>query len=170
MFDGNDLQEYTALPPAIYPGCKSLFLVSMPSVDSEIDQFYFADESNRFWPTLGAIFEMPIATKEDRLAILEQNQIGIWSIVKSCKRYLSREDTMQDIVLNDITAFLQEHPTIERIICVSHDALRLLQEADAQAAVMAVYAPSPSAADLWYDSVEKLIPEYRKALGLTSSF
>ncbi|WP_283651380.1 DNA-deoxyinosine glycosylase [Ileibacterium valens] len=170
MFNDSDLQEYRALAPAIYPDCTTLVLVSMPSVDSEVDQFYFADSSNRFWPVMGAIFNMPSETKEERLAILEQNHVGIWSVVKSCMRYLSREDTMQDIVLNDISGFLKEHPSIKRIVCVSHDALRLLQEADGQAAAIACYVPSPSAADLWYDSVEKLAPEYQKAFGLNSEF
>lgn len=73
---------------------------------------------------------------------------------------------MQDIVLNDIHGFLQTYPTITRIVCISHDTLRLLQQADPAAAAMAVYVPSTSAADLWYDSVEKLMPEYRRALGL----
>ena len=166
MFKESDLQEYNALPPAIYPGCQTLVLVSMPSVDSEIDQFYFADSSNRFWPVMGAIFNMPCETHEERLAILEKNHIGIWSVVKSCLRYLSREDTMQDIVLNDISGFMKEHPQISRILCVSHDALRLLQEADGAAGALAVYVPSPSAADLWYDSVEKLMPVYNRAMGI----
>lgn len=166
MFNVSDLQEYTALPPAVFEGCETLVLVSMPSVDSERDQFYFADSSNRFWPVMGAIFQMPCETREQRIEILKKNKIGIWSVVKSCMRYLSREDTMQDIVLNDISGFLKEHPGIHRILCVSRDALRLLQEADYNAASMAVYVPSPSAADLWYDSVEKLMPEYQRALGL----
>lgn len=73
---------------------------------------------------------------------------------------------MQDIVLNDIPGFLAAHPAISRIVCISHDTMRLLKEADYSAAAEAVYVPSTSAADLWYDSVEKLMPDYKRALGL----
>lgn len=166
MFDETNLQEYTALDPIVYPDSTTLILMSMPSVDSEREQFYFADESNRFWPLMSAIYHMPVQTKEQRLELLKSNHLAMWSVVKSCLRYLSREDTMQDIVLNDIPGFLQEHPAINRIICISHDTLRLLKEADYQAAQEAVYVPSTSAADLWYDSVEKLLPEYQEALGV----
>lgn len=166
MFENTDLQEYKALDPIVFPDSKILILMSMPSVDSEMEKFYFADESNRFWPLMSAIYKMPVETKEQRLELLKDNHIAMWSVVKSCLRYLSREDTMQDIVLNDISQFLAEHPTIERIVCISHDTIRLLKEADYNAAQEAVYVPSTSAADLWYDSVEKLLPDYKKALGV----
>lgn len=166
MFDKANLQEYTALDPIVYPDSTTLILNSMPSVDSEAAKMYFADESNRFWPLMSAIYKMPAETTEQKLELLKSNHLAMWSVVKSCLRYLSREDTMQDIVLNDIPTFLQEHPSINRIVCISHDTIRLLKEADPDATVMAVYVPSTSAADLWYDSVEKLLPEYERALGV----
>lgn len=166
MFEQTDLQKYTALDPIVYPDSTTLILMSMPSVDSEKEQFYFADPGNRFWPLMGALYDMPVETKEQRLDVLKQNKLALWSVVKSCYRYLSREDTMQDIVLNDIPAFLNAHPAISKIVCISHDTMRLLKEADYQAAAEAVYVPSTSAADLWYDSVEKLMPDYSRALGL----
>ena len=166
MYDTTDLQQYTALAPAVWENSQILFLVSMPSVDSENDNFYFADSDHRFWPTLSAVYNMPCSTKEECLQILQQNNLAIWSVVKSCLRHMSRENTMQDIVLNDMAGFLAQYPNISRIICVSRDVEVLLKEADPAAAEMAVYVPSPSAADLWYDSVEKLVPEYSRALGL----
>lgn len=166
MFDATNLQEYTALDPVVYPDSTTLILMSMPSVDSERENFYFADPGNRFWPLMGAIYQMPVETNEERLEILKKNKLALWSVVKSCMRYLSREDTMQDIVLNDIQGFLKEHPSISRIVCISHDTMRLLKEADYFAAQEAVYVPSTSAADLWYDSVEKLMPDYKRALGV----
>lgn len=166
MFEDSNLQEYTALDPIVFDDSKILILMSMPSVDSEQAKFYFADESNRFWPLMSAIYQMPVETREQKLELLKTNHLAMWSVVKSCLRYLSREDTMQDIVLNDIPGFLQEHPTIDRIVCISHDTIRLLKEADFNAASEAVYVPSTSAADLWYDSVEKLLPEYKRALGV----
>lgn len=165
MFNRNDLQEYTALDPIVSDRSTTLILMSMPSVESEKEKFYFADSSNRFWHVMSVIYHMPVDTKEQCLDLLSANNIAVWSVIKSCWRYLSREDTMQDIILNDIPEFLARYPRIRRIVCISHDTLQLLQQADPKAAQIASYVPSTSAADLWYDSVDKLIPEYARALG-----
>lgn len=168
MFKLSELQEYTALDPIISEDCKTLVLDSMPSVKSEQDNFYFSDSSSRFWPILAVLYKMPAKTREEQMALLQKNHIGIWSIIKTCLRYCSRDDTMEDIVLNDIEAFLKQYPNINRIVCVSHDSMRLLQEADPRAALMAFYVPSPSMDDLWYDNLDQLIPEYAKAFGITA--
>lgn len=166
MYRESELQEFHALDPVVSDDCTILILVSMPSVDSIRENSYYADPANRFWPLLSAIYRMPVQTKEERMDLLKKNHIAIWSVIKTCLRYKSREDTMQDIVLNDISAFLKKYPRIRRIVCVSHDTLRLLQEADLQACSMAYYVPSTSSADLWYDAVDKLLPEYARALGV----
>ena len=70
MFELKDLQEYTALPPVVFDAPKTLILMSMPSVDSEEARFYFADESNRFWPLLSAIYQMPAETPQERLELV----------------------------------------------------------------------------------------------------
>lgn len=166
MFKLSELQEYTALDPIISEDCTTLVLVSMPSVKSEQENFYFSDSGSRFWPIMSLLFRMPARTREEQMTLLKKNHIGIWSIIKSCLRYFSRDDTMEDIVLNDIESFLDSHPNINRIVCVSHDSMRLLQEADPRAALMAFYVPSPSEDDSWYDSMDQLIPEYAKAFGI----
>ncbi len=166
MFSPSDLQEFTALPPIVSDDDTTLILDSMPSVDSHREKFYFADTSNRFWPVMSAICHMPAKTKEQRRELLKAHHIALWSVIKSCLRYESREDTMEDIVLNDMEGFLARYPKIDRIVCVGHDTLRLLEEADPAAAQLAAYVPSASAADLWYDSDEKLMPQYAKAIGV----
>ena len=166
MYDELELQEFHALAPVVSDTSTTLILMSMPSVDSEREQFYFADTSNRFWPLMSTLYHMPAKTRQERLDLLAKNHIALWSVIQACLRHESREDTMQDIVLNDVHAFLKQYPKISRIVCISHDTYRLLQEADAQAAAMAYEVPSPSAADLWYDSTEKLMAAYARALGL----
>jgi hypoxanthine-DNA glycosylase len=162
----NDLQEYKSLAPAVFSNPTTLILVSMPSVDSHLANFYFADKDNRFWPLLGTIYNMPYETRQQQLDILEKNHLALWSAVKSCLRYLSREDTMQDIVMNDLSGFLSQYPSITRVVCVSRETQHLVQEALYQPGISIEYVPSPSAADLWYDSVEKLEPDWKEALGL----
>ncbi len=164
--DESSLQTFTSLKPVFFDEPKILILVSMPSVDSHLADFYYADEDNRFWPLMGALYQMPVSTDQERLDLLKANHLALWSVVKSCKRHLSEEDTMQDIQLNDIDTFLTEHPSIERILCVSRRTEHLLEEALYEPSLPVYYVPSPSAADLWYDSVEKLEPEWRSALGI----
>lgn len=166
MYDQAGLQQYTALAPLVFPNSKYLFLVSMPSVDSEATKTYFGDPANHFWKVLSLIYGMPIETREEKIALCEKNQIAIWSIVKSCLRHMSREDTMQDIVLNDIQGFLNEHPTIQKILCVSHETKHLLDESNYMGNLEVEYVPSPSGADLYYEEPSKLVPRYKQALGI----
>ncbi len=166
MFLFQDLQPCTALEPIISQDTTTLILVSMPGMESLHEKFYFVDTDSCFWPLMSLIYRMPVFSKEDKLKLLSQNHIGIWSIIKSCFRYKSRNDTIEDIVLNDIQPFLAHYPNIKRILCTSHESMRLLQEADPKAALIASSVPSPSTYDLWFDSLEKLVPEYKKALGL----
>lgn len=164
MYDTTSLQQYTALDPIVFENSTNLFLVSMPSVKSEESGMYFGDPANHFWSVLGAIYEMPYETDEEKIAICQQNRIAIWSVVQSCLRHLSREDTMQDIVLNDMNDFLQAHPNIQNIICVSRETERLLEESNFEGNVNVTYVPSPSGADLDYESVDRLVPRYEQAL------
>lgn len=166
MFHFSDLQEFTALDPIISDDCTTLILMSMPGVDSEREKFYFSEPHSQFWPLMSVIYHMPADNREERLQLLNTNHIGIWSIIKSCLRFQSREETIDDIVLNDMKGFLKTYPNITRIVCISHNTMRLLQEADPQAAVMASDVPSPSEDDLWFESVDTLIPEYSRALGV----
>ena len=164
MYDTTSLQQFTALEPIVFENSTVLFLVSMPSVKSEEHKLYFGDPANHFWPVLGAIYNMPYASDEEKLAICQTHGIAIWSVVKSCLRHMSREDTMRDIVLNDINGFLQAHPSIQKIICVSHGAQRLLNESNFMENIPVEYVPSPSGADLDYESVDRLAPRYKEAL------
>lgn len=167
MINNNpELQEYTSLAPVVYEDPQILILVSMPSVDSHLANFYYADRSNRFWPTLSALYHMPAETEEQQREICKVHHLALWSVVKSCLRHLSEEDTMQDVQLNNIQGFLDQYPTITKILCVSHDAENLVKDAVWDTNVEIGYLPSPSAADLWYDSVEKLLPRYAEALGV----
>lgn len=164
--DSMALQTYTALPPLVYDDSEYLFLVTMPSYDSEMCGEYFGDPSNHFWKVLSAIYSMPIENYAQKKQICQEHKIAIWSVCKSCKRHLSMQDTMTDIVFNDINGFLQQHPSIQTLICVSHDAEKLLKESDWNLTQNVVYVPSPSGADFYYEHVDELVPRYAAALNV----
>jgi hypoxanthine-DNA glycosylase len=162
--DDSYLQTFTALPPLVWPDSEYLFLMTMPSYISEQEQFYFADPSNHFWRVLSAIYHMPIETNEQKTTLCQANKLAIWSVCKSCQRHLSEQDTMQNIELNDMSQFLLEHASIKTILCVSHDAQRLLEESDWNIIQTVKYVPSPSGADLFYEHLDELVPIYARAL------
>ncbi|MFA1014065.1 uracil-DNA glycosylase family protein [Dubosiella newyorkensis] len=166
MYDRPGLQLYKALPPLVFENSRYLFLVTMPSVKAEEAKLYFGDPSNHFWDVLSAIYDLPVNTKEEKLALCQQEKIAITSIVASCLRHMSEADTMEEIQLNDIQGFLEAHPTIDTIICVSHRAKELLERSNYQGGCAIEYVPSPSGADLDYESVDKLLPKYKEALGV----
>ena len=123
--DTSDLQTYTALPPLVFEDSEYLFLMTMPSFDSEARKFYFADTGNHFWKVMAAIYKMPAETSEERTALCKANKIAIWSVLKSCKRHLSQQDTTTDEVYNDMAGFLKEHPTIKKThLCIKDGRTR----------------------------------------------
>lgn len=164
--DSNYLQTYTALAPLVFKDPKYLILMTMPSYDSEVYGRYFADTSNHFWKVMGAIYQMPVETEPQREQLCAANGIAIWSVLKTCKRHLSQQDTTQDEIYNDLGAFLAAHPTIQKIICVSRMAEHMVkrEEVNLPADVQVVYVPSPSGADFMYEHVDELAPVYAAAL------
>lgn len=164
--DTSDLQTYTALPPLVFEDSEYLFLMTMPSFDSEARKFYFADSGNHFWKVMAAIYKMPAETSEERTALCKANKIAIWSVLKSCKRHLSQQDTTTDEVYNDMAGFLKEHPTIKKLICVSRMAEHEIDRENWNfpADVQVCYVPSPSGADFMYEHLDELVPLYARAL------
>lgn len=165
--DPNYLQTYTALAPLVFQDPKYLILMTMPSFDSETYGRYFADPGNHFWKVLSDIYQMPVDTEPQREQLCAANGIAIWSVLKSCQRHLSQQDTTQDETYNDLGAFLAAHPTIEKIICVSRMAENMVkrEETNLPADVQVTYVPSPSGADFMYEHAEDLVPLYEAALG-----
>lgn len=63
--------------PITHPDDRVLILGSMPSVESLKQSFYYANKTNRFWKMLEVIFDQEADTIEQRLLLLEQNQIAL---------------------------------------------------------------------------------------------
>lgn len=164
--DPEYLQTFNALPPLVFDGAKYLVLMTMPSYDSEMEGRYFADTGNHFWKVMSAIYQMPADTEAEREALCKANGIAIWSVLKSCRRHLSQQDTTQDETYNDLGAFLAEHPTIKKILCVSRMAEHMVEREDFNFPpdVQIVYVPSPSGADFMYEHLDELVPIYSEAL------
>ena len=147
--------------PITHPDDRVLILGSMPSVESLKQSFYYANKTNRFWKMLEVIFDQEADTIEQRLLLLEQNQIALWDVCHSCLRKTSADADIRDVMPNDIEQLLKEHDSIQKVICNGKTSAVLMKKfyKDIPIAV----CPSTSAANARY-RLNDLVEIYGKEL------
>lgn len=147
--------------PITHPDDRVLILGSMPSVESLKQSFYYANKTNRFWKMLEVIFDQEADTIEQRLLLLEQNQIALWDVCHSCLRKTSADADIRDVMPNDIEQLLEEHDSIQKVICNGKTSAALMKKfyKDIPIAV----CPSTSAANARY-RLNDLVEIYGKEL------
>ena len=133
-------------PPIIFKNSKILILGSFPSIDSFEKSFYYAHKRNQFWKILSAITGYPINNRDQKIWLLKQSKIALWDMVKSCSRDNSLDSSLEDIEVNDIASFLEEHPSIEKIAFTGRLAERLYRINFDYLDIETLYLPSPSSA------------------------
>ncbi len=104
--------------PIVSENAHTLILGSMPGVASLTAQAYYAHPRNAFWQIIGELFEAgPNLDYEDRVAALRRHGIAVWDVMKLCTRTGSLDSAIVEssIEINDITALLESHPSINRI-------------------------------------------------------
>lgn len=139
---------------------KVLILGSMPSIESLRQGFYYAHPSNRFWKMMHALYKMPTDTREEKIALLEENGIALWDVVASCQRQTSADAKIKDVIYNDIHAIV-ENNEIVKILCNGKKSYELLKRYDSN--LQAIACPSTSSANAAW-SLEKLIKFYGEEL------
>nr|WP_244299060.1 DNA-deoxyinosine glycosylase [Flavobacterium nitrogenifigens] len=74
----------------------------MAGEQSIAKQEYYANKGNLFWKILFSIFEEEFsASYEDRKVLLAKYNIGLWNVLKSCKREGSSDATITEETIND---------------------------------------------------------------------
>ena len=133
--------------PITHPDDRVLILGSMPSVESLKQSFYYANKTNRFWKMLEVIFDQEADTIEQRLLLLEQNQIALWDVIASCDIIGSSDSSIKNVVANDIGRVLSEAP-IRQIFVNGQTAFKLYKKyVLPETGVMPVCLPSTSPAN-----------------------
>jgi double-stranded uracil-DNA glycosylase len=91
----------------------------MPGLKSLEMQQYYAHPQNAFWPVMAALFGMPVETYAQRVALIKENNLALWDVLKCCERHGSLDMRIDDdtIEVNDFPAFFRKHPSITHVFC-----------------------------------------------------
>lgn len=94
-----------------------IILGSLPGDESLRLQQYYANPRNQFWNILAAVLNkhVPVAYT-DKIKWLLQNKVGLWDVCHSAERKGSLDQHINNIVPNDITAFLKKNHQIKTVL------------------------------------------------------
>lgn len=160
----NDETLVHPFKPIIFKDTETLILGSFPSIKSFENDFYYAHPSNKFWKILKEVTTYPINNRDQKLWLLKECKFGLWDMVKECSRENSLDSSLENEEVNDIGAFLEEHPTIKKLAFTGKKAEALFKTHFSHLEIETVYLPSPSSA---YASMkfEEKVAVYKKQLG-----
>lgn len=149
--------------PIIPQQPRIMILGSMPSVTSLAKQEYYGYAHNRFWKILHAVYAMPIATYEQKKAILYAHQLLLWDVIGECEREGSLDSAIRKETVNDLASLIDQYPSITKIICNGRKAHQLYEKHFAHIQVPVYYLPSTSNANRSIRE-EALFEQWQKAL------
>ena len=149
--------------PIVFKGSKTLILGSFPSIDSFDKSFYYAHPRNQFWKILSALSNYPINNIDQKIWLLKETKLALWDMVESCQRENSLDSSLEEIEVNDIAQFLEEHSSIKKVAFTGRLAEKLFKIHFEYLEIETVYLPSPSSAYAKM-SFEQKVEIYKKLL------
>ena len=153
--------------PLIFKDSAVLILGSFPSIDSFEKSFYYAHPRNQFWKILSEVTSYPINNRDQKIWLLKEFKFALWDMVATCTRDNSLDSSLEDIEVNNIAEFLEEHPSIKKVAFTGRLAEKLFKMHFDYLEVETVYLPSPSAAYAKM-SLESKVEVYKEKLALGS--
>ena len=147
-----------ALQPLIDNATVILIMGTMAGEQSIAKQEYYANRGNLFWKILFAVFEEEFSTSyEDRKALLKKHNIGLWNVLKSCKREGSSDATITEETINDFENLHKQFPNIKYVFFESKAAAKYFQKyAVPQKNVTYMTLPSTSGLNAVLTAAEKM--------------
>ncbi|MDR3031197.1 MAG: DNA-deoxyinosine glycosylase [Holosporales bacterium] len=151
--------------PVFNEHSKILILGTFPSEKSREFGFYYGHPKNRFWRIIAYLTKTnPVPTTiKDKKQMLLKNGIALWDIVKSCDIKGSSDNTITNVVPNDLASLL-EYSSIKRTFANGDKAYRLCRNY----VVNATKLPSTSPANATYN-FEKLLAKWSIILNKINS-
>ncbi|CAA6824065.1 MAG: G:T/U mismatch-specific uracil/thymine DNA-glycosylase [uncultured Sulfurovum sp.] len=139
-------REEHAFKPIIFQNSEILILGSFPSLESFEKSFYYAHPRNQFWKLLSAVTDLPINNRDQKIWLLKESKIALWDMVQSCRRENSLDTSLEEIEVNDLASFLEEHSSVKKVAFTGRLSEKLFKMHFGYLEIETVYLPSPSAA------------------------
>lgn len=139
------MQEH-CFDPIVFQNSTKLFLGSFPSIKSKEQSFYYAHPKNQFWKLLSVIYSMKYETLDEKLKILELNNLALWDMTRCCERENSADSNLKNIEVNNIGELLQKYKSINSIYFTGQKAQSLFQKEFKGLQIETTLLPSPSPA------------------------
>ena len=149
--------------PIVFKDSQTLILGSFPSIDSFDKSFYYAHPRNQFWKILSTITGYPINNRDQKIWLLKETKLALWDMVESCQRENSLDSSLEEIEVNDIAQFLEEHTSIKKVAFTGRLAEKLFKMHFDYLEIETIYLPSPSSAYAKM-SFEQKVEIYRELL------
>lgn len=156
----NQEQSFNAI---VFKDSEILILGSFPSLESFEKSFYYAHPRNQFWKLLSALTGFPINNRDQKICLLKEAKFALWDMVKSCRRENSLDTSLEEIEVNNLAEFLEEHPSIKKVAFTGRLSEKLFKMHFGYLEIETVYLPSPSAAYAKM-SFEMKLEHYKKLL------
>jgi len=97
------------IKPIVDSTSKILIVGTFPSVKSREANFYYHNPQNRFWKVISSLVGEPVPTSiEAKTEILLKHHIAVWDVIYSCDITGSSDNSIQNVVPNDIQKLLRE--------------------------------------------------------------
>lgn len=151
------------LEPIYDENSQVLILGSIPSVKSREIGFYYAHPQNRFWKTLGKVYQEEIGeTIKEKKEFLIKHHIALYDVLKSCEISSSSDSSIKNPIPNDFSDILQK-ANIKAIFTTGQKAYQLYQKyCYPYTKINAISLPSTSPANCPKDISEKLETSYKQ--------
>lgn len=149
------------LEPLYNSESQVLILGSLPSSFSRECHFYYAHPRNRFWSLLATILKEDLpSTNEAKKNLLLRHHIALWDVIKSCRIHGSSDQSIKDVVVNDINMLIK-NSQIQTIFTNGKTAKKFYDKYCLEKTkIQAIPLPSSSPANASY-SFDKLLSSYQ---------
>lgn len=114
-YNGN-MERIACFDPVIGENSRVLILGTMPSVRSLQENFYYAHPGNAFWKILGEAYGCEVFTVEQKRAVILENGLALWDVMRSCERSGSLDSAIRNPIPNDFVALFERYPDIRRVL------------------------------------------------------
>lgn len=158
------MERIASFGPVTAKTCGILILGTAPSVASLAAGFYYAHGRNAFWPILSSVFNAPADTIAQRKALIEENHLALWDVVKSCAREGSLDAAIRLPEPNDFAALFSAHPEIRKILFNGAAAEALFCRYAKPFLSGRTHVRMPSTSPAYTISFEKKLAQWQKEL------